>query len=139
MNEIRNILDKIEPLMEENNENNVMDALSDFTDIVKRTLSKRAERAYRQSGEPWDSRINELEKKYLDSLKITENPNWIQYSYVPYENRFVIAYVAKKPTKDIEVGDVVYPTLAKRQRPNTSRSPITNIFNLNSNIDDILL
>lgn len=138
MNEIRNILNKIEPLLEDNSRDNIMDSLSDFTNAVKKGLSKKAERMYRKSGESWDSRINELEKEYLDSLQIKENPAWIQYSFTHRGNKVVIAYVAKKPKENIDVGDVVFPTPDKKQRPDVSRKPILNVFSINYDIDDIL-
>lgn len=137
MNEIRNILNKIDPLLEESNKNDIMDALSDFTDLVKKILSKRAEKTYRKSGEPWDPRINELEQEYLNSLKITENPNWFQYSYMRQGNPIVIAYVAKQPNNNIEVGDVIPPGIDKKQKPDIKRTPITNVFNLDTDINDI--
>ena len=102
-------------------------AIEDFTKAVIESLRKRAERVYRKSGEPWDSRINELEKQYLDSLQVDDLRNWVRFSYLPYKDqRRALFFVLKSDTQKFKAGDIFEPNM--QQRPDTTRNPIANVL-----------
>jgi len=130
MSEIKKILDKFGLLLENDGEKSLEDALPEFTEEVKTYLSKRAERAYRRSGEPWDSRINELEKQFLDSLDIKDNVNWIRYTYEEGNAPRALFYIAKNDSETYSRGDIFYPD--SKQRPDVRRQPLGNVFDSDS-------
>lgn len=105
-------------------------ALQDFTEAVKQHLIKRAERAYRKSGEEWNPKINELEAQYLGSLRVDDLRNWVRYSYEIQPGRRVpVFFVLKSDTKSRSAGDVFMPN--SQGRPDT-RYVEANIFDENS-------
>ena len=115
---------KIRDLVE--SANDFDSALENFSDAVKGYLSKRAERAYRKSGEPWDSRINELEDQFLGSLKQENLRNWVRYSFEPMPGRrFPQFFVLKSDSGKHSAGDVFYRN--NQNRPDTSYR-VANIF-----------